>query len=87
VGRQRHSRPTFGPELLAPDFDRFAPIAEAAAMRIPMLNEVGIRELINGPIPISADGEPIIGCRLRSTTSTCAAASPRVSQRRAARAG
>ncbi len=26
-----------------------------------MLNEVGIREIINGPIPISADGEPIIG--------------------------
>ena len=26
-----------------------------------MLNEIGIRELINGPIPISADGEPIIG--------------------------
>ena len=30
-------------------------------MRIPVLNEVGIRELINGPIPITADGEPIIG--------------------------
>ena len=26
-----------------------------------MLNEVGIRQLINGPIPITADGEPIIG--------------------------
>ena len=30
-------------------------------MRIPVLNEIGIRELINGPIPITADGEPIIG--------------------------
>jgi 4-methylaminobutanoate oxidase (formaldehyde-forming) len=58
----RHGiRDDFGPELLPPNFDRFAPIAEAAAMRIPLLNEVGIRELINGPIPISADGEPIIG--------------------------
>jgi sarcosine dehydrogenase len=54
-------RPDFGPELLPPDFDRFAPLAEAAAVRIPVLNEVGIRELINGPIPITADGEPIIG--------------------------
>ena len=26
-----------------------------------MLNEVGIRQMINGPIPITADGEPIIG--------------------------
>ncbi len=54
-------RPNFGPELLPSDFDRFAPLAEAAAARIPVLNEVGIRQLINGPIPISADGEPIIG--------------------------
>ena len=30
-------------------------------MRIPALNEVGIRQMINGPIPITADGEPIIG--------------------------
>ena len=51
----------FGPELLQPDFDRFAPLAEAAAARIPVLNEVGIRQLINGPIPITADGEPVIG--------------------------
>jgi glycine cleavage system aminomethyltransferase T/glycine/D-amino acid oxidase-like deaminating enzyme len=52
---------SFGPELLQPDFDRFAPLAEAAAARIPALNEVGIRQMINGPIPITADGEPIIG--------------------------
>ncbi|MEJ7670126.1 MAG: FAD-dependent oxidoreductase [Casimicrobiaceae bacterium] len=51
----------FGPELLQPDFDRFAPLAQAAAARIPVLNEVGIRQMINGPIPITADGEPIIG--------------------------
>ena len=51
----------FGPELLQPDFDRFAPLAEAASARIPLLNEVGIRQLINGPIPITPDGEPIIG--------------------------
>ena len=53
--------PDFGPELLQPDFDRFAPLAEAATARIPVLNEVGIRQMINGPIPITADGEPIIG--------------------------
>jgi glycine cleavage system aminomethyltransferase T/nitrite reductase/ring-hydroxylating ferredoxin subunit len=51
----------FGPELLPPDFDRFSPLAEEASERIPLLNEVGIRQMINGPIPITADGEPIIG--------------------------
>ena len=60
-GARTASRTDFGPELLQPDFDRFAPLAEAAAARIPMLNEVGIRQMINGPIPITADGEPIIG--------------------------
>jgi 4-methylaminobutanoate oxidase (formaldehyde-forming) len=54
-------RPDFGPELLEPDFDRFAPLAAAATARIPILNQVGIRQMINGPIPITADGEPIIG--------------------------
>jgi len=51
----------FGPELLPPDFDRFSPLAEEASERIPVLNDVGIRQMINGPIPITADGEPIIG--------------------------
>ena len=54
-------RADFGPELLQPDFERFAPLAEAALARIPVLNEIGIRQMINGPIPITADGEPIIG--------------------------
>jgi 4-methylaminobutanoate oxidase (formaldehyde-forming) len=51
----------FGRELFAPDMDRFLPIAEAAAERLPVLNEVGIRTVINGPIPVSADGEPVMG--------------------------
>jgi 4-methylaminobutanoate oxidase (formaldehyde-forming) len=54
-------RADFGPELLPPDFDRFAPLAEAASRRIPALGEIGARQMINGPIPISADGEPVIG--------------------------
>ena len=54
-------RPDFGPELLEPDFDRFAPLAAAASARIPLLDQVGIRQMINGPIPITADGEPVIG--------------------------
>ncbi|WP_027136163.1 GcvT family protein [Geminicoccus roseus] len=51
----------FGRELFAGDFDRFEPIALGAADRLPVLNEVGIQTLINGPIPVSADGEPVMG--------------------------
>jgi 4-methylaminobutanoate oxidase (formaldehyde-forming) len=51
----------FGPELLTGDFDRFTPIGEAAVARIPSFGETGIKSMINGPIPISADGEPIMG--------------------------
>jgi 4-methylaminobutanoate oxidase (formaldehyde-forming) len=51
----------FGPQLLQPDFERFAPLADAATARIPMVADVGVRQMINGPIPITADGEPIIG--------------------------
>ncbi len=51
----------FGRELFPGNFDRFEKIALPAAERIPLLNELGVRQLINGPIPISPDGEPIIG--------------------------
>lgn len=51
----------FGRELLASNFDRFEQVLLPAAERIPALNEMGIRSLINGPIPISPDGEPIMG--------------------------
>ncbi len=51
----------FGQELFAQNLDRLEVIAGPAAERIPVLNEVGIRTVINGPIPVSADGEPVIG--------------------------
>ena len=51
----------FGRELFASNFDRFEEIVLPAAERLPILNELGIQNLINGPIPISADGEPIMG--------------------------
>jgi sarcosine dehydrogenase len=53
--------PDFARELLASNFDRFAEIAVPAAGRLPVLDEVGVRTLINGPIPISPDGEPVLG--------------------------
>lgn len=51
----------FGQQLFPENFDRFEQIMLPAARRVPILNELGIRSLINGPIPISADGEPVIG--------------------------
>ncbi len=51
----------FRQQLLPSNFDRFERLATLAAKRVPALNEVGVRSLINGPIPVSADGEPILG--------------------------
>ncbi len=51
----------FKRELFPENFDRFAPIMLGAAERLPVLNEIGIKTLINGPIPVSADGEPVMG--------------------------
>ena len=52
---------SFGRELLPNQLDRLAPILEAAAGRIPMVGELGLRTIINGPIPVTPDGEPILG--------------------------
>ncbi|MCH7555635.1 MAG: FAD-dependent oxidoreductase, partial [Proteobacteria bacterium] len=51
----------FYQQLLNSNFDRFEQHALSAAIRVPVLAEVGVRKLINGAIPVSADGEPIIG--------------------------
>ncbi|MBI1383491.1 MAG: FAD-dependent oxidoreductase [Rhizobiales bacterium] len=51
----------FGRELFAADMDRLELFALPAAERLPILGEIGIQTVINGPIPVSADGEPIMG--------------------------
>ncbi len=51
----------FGRELFPPNMERLELFAVPAAERIPALNEIGIQSVINGPIPVSADGEPILG--------------------------
>ncbi len=58
-----NSRPPldFGRELFAANMDRLELFALPAAQRLPALNEIGIQSIINGPIPVSADGEPIMG--------------------------
>jgi len=51
----------FGRELFPENLDRLELFMLPAAERLPILNEVGIQTVINGPIPVSADGEPVMG--------------------------
>ena len=51
----------FARQLLPENVDRFLQIAERAGSRTPIINEVGVRQLINGAIPYSADGEFVMG--------------------------
>ena len=51
----------FGQELLAPDIDRLEPHIDAAVARVPMFGKAGIKDCINGPIPYTPDGNPLIG--------------------------
>ena len=48
-------------QLLPENLDRFLPLAELAAQVTPVVGEVGIRQVINGPIPYSADGDFVMG--------------------------
>jgi 4-methylaminobutanoate oxidase (formaldehyde-forming) len=52
---------SFGRALLPPNLERLERFALPASERLPVLNETGIQTVINGPIPVSADGEPIMG--------------------------
>ena len=52
---------SFARELFAANMERLELFALPAATRLPLLNEIGIQTVINGAIPVSPDGEPIIG--------------------------
>ena len=51
----------FNHRLLEPDWDRFAPLFEAATTRVPELAGAEIVTLINGPEAFTPDGEFILG--------------------------
>ena len=51
----------FNQELLPPDMDRLEPHIEAAIKRVPMFGEAGVKNCINGPIPYTPDGNPLLG--------------------------
>ena len=51
----------FQRKLFEPNYERFAQLAELAAKRTPVIEHAGIRSLINGPIPYSADADFVMG--------------------------
>jgi 4-methylaminobutanoate oxidase (formaldehyde-forming) len=51
----------FQRHLLEPNFDRFEQLATLAAQRTPVIEQAGIRTMINGPIPYSADADFVMG--------------------------
>ena len=70
VGIYEHDCKTFGMEGIDPDFvnalcpddlDRLLPKMEPIFDRLPCLQEVGIKSVINGPISYAADAGPLVG--------------------------
>ncbi len=51
----------FNGRLLAADWPRFEPLLEHAVRRVPAMETVGIRKLINGPESFTPDGNFILG--------------------------
>ena len=51
----------FENDLFPADLDRLEPHIEAAINRVPAFGEVGIKDVINGPIPYTPDGSPLVG--------------------------
>ena len=51
----------FGRSLFPGDLERLVPHVEAATRRVPALENCGIKDIVNGPIPYSPDGSPLIG--------------------------
>jgi dimethylglycine dehydrogenase len=51
----------FSFQLFPDDVDRLEAYVEDAMRRVPILGEAGIAKVINGPIPYTPDGNPLIG--------------------------
>lgn len=51
----------FNSRLLQPDWDHFQQLLEQAVQRVPAMETVGIRKLINGPESFTPDGNFILG--------------------------
>jgi len=51
----------FSFQLYPDDLDRLEWYIESACARVPILGSVGVQKVINGPIPYTPDGNPLIG--------------------------
>jgi len=51
----------FSFQLFPDDLDRLEPYIEDALKRVPILARAGLSKVINGPIPYTPDGNPLIG--------------------------
>lgn len=61
-GWQKDGMPNdFGMELFEGDLDRIMPHLEIAMERVPAAINGGIKDVINGPVSWSPDGQPIVG--------------------------
>ncbi len=53
--------PDFSNDLCPDDLDRVTDVLEGAFERMPALMEVGIKNIVNGPITYTIDGAPLVG--------------------------
>ncbi|WP_113912818.1 GcvT family protein [Roseovarius dicentrarchi] len=53
--------PDFTNDLCPDDLDRVMDVLEGAFERMPVLTEVGIKRVVNGPITYTIDGAPLVG--------------------------
>ncbi|MEM6941265.1 MAG: FAD-dependent oxidoreductase [Pseudomonadota bacterium] len=53
--------PDFTNALCPDDLDRVMDVLEGAFARMPVLTEVGIKRVVNGPITYTIDGAPLVG--------------------------
>ncbi len=51
----------FANRLWPDDLERLEPYIEQACARVPLLGSVGVKRVVNGPIPYSPDGSPYVG--------------------------
>lgn len=51
----------FAHQLFDDDLERIEAYIEAACARVPILGSVGVKRVINGPIPYAPDGNPLMG--------------------------
>ena len=51
----------FGKELFAGDLERLLPHVEACIHRVPCFENAGIKDIVNGPICYTPDGNPLLG--------------------------